>query len=605
MHVKITPLILAFFLPLAVFAQAQGKWNGEVNLDAGTNFSLSPLNQKTHNLGDVSAKIGYSTKKFSFDISGSGSYNHVQVGQVGRDFQNDTTQAGETSLKKVDTSIKQRTNSKAGAKANFVWTPNRYDTFKAYYSFSYDGSTPNTYTFSSKDIGEGLIDYSISTDMEDNLKRVHGVGASYKRTFDKPGRVLSAELGGIFGHTSNSAEWFKGNGITEKPKDLSNIPEVVTKFRADLTDSLRYRIEPYSDNRDISASFIFSEPEFAGAKNLTLDFSLGYHVKNLEDHSRASTLVNGEWRDSTSYRENFRFRTASLSPSVRVRYSVGIYKLDLTYGPEYYAQKLDSDGKVGDINKGSVAHLVNFINTLTPWKGHQFTLDFRRTESRPDYLQVCWFLRDGQYSNEKYRGNQDLKNSITTRGNLAYKFNYKRFTTKLTTTYTYQPRKIAKTYDYEIINGEECRVYTWINGGSSHEINETLNLSWNASNFSAGLTGKYTFYRGFSHSGSLTESSDYSINASAEYNLKTWTFELSGGYQSEVKRSYTSMTAVPDCEARISKTFGKHFNVYLEGRAILDQDISIITDSEDGTERREETIRYNNRLFVLGFSFKF
>jgi len=596
-------LLFAFILPLTTFAQ--GKWSGEVNLDAGTNFRLSPLKQKTHTLGDISARIGYDTKKFSFDVSGYGSYHHVQVGQIGRDLNIDTTGTAESVLNKVDASVKQRTNARAGAGTNFSWRPDSYNTVRAYYNYSYDTNTPNTYTFSSKDINDGIVDYSISSNMENNLNRVHNAGVSYNRIYDKAGRKLSVDLGGVFGHTRNSSEWITGDGTAEKPEEELGIPEIVERLSKGVKDSLRYRIEPYSNNRVISANFLFSEPEFANAKNLTLDFGLGYRVRNLEDHSRASTFVNGEWRDSVSYRENFRFRTATLTPSVRVRYFTGIYKLDLTYSPEYYAQKLDSDEKVGNIDRGSVAHLADMTHTFNPWKGHQFVLGMNRSESRPDYLQVCWFLRDGQYSNEKYRGNQDLKNSITTRANLLYQFNYKIFTVSLNTTYTYQPRKIASTYDYETINDQECRVYTWINGGNSHEINENLSLSWSFDHFKTGLSGRYTFYRGFSHTGNLTESSDYSVNFNADYSLKTWFFAVSGGYQSAVKRSYTSMTAFPDCQVKISKTLGKHFNVFLEGRAVLDSEISIITESENKTQCREERIRYNNRIFVLGGSYRF
>jgi len=601
--VKIVSLISLFLFPLAAFAQ--GRWSGEVNLDGGTNFNWSPMHQKTHNLGDISAKIGYDAEKFSFEISGSGSYHHVQVGQVGRDFEMDESGIIESSAKKIDSSIKQKTNTKAFAGASLSWTPDSLNTIEAYYRYNYSLKTPNTYTFSSQDVGENMIDFSVSSDKEHNMEGVHSAGASYMHLFNKPGRTLSAELGFEFGHLQDFAEWTTCEGTAEKPEDLTDIQAIVEKLKAGVKDSLKYRIEPYSDNMVFSVNALFSEPDFVGVKNLKLDFALGYRLRNLEDHSRASTFVKGEWKDSVSYRENFNFRTVTLSPSVRVRYSAGIYKLDLTYTPEYYAQKLDSDEKIGDINVGSVAHLVDMTNVFEPWMGHRFVLSLNRTESRPDYLQVCWFLRDGQYSNEKYRGNPDLKNSITTQANFLYSYSYRRFSVSLNSTYTYEPRMIAKTYDYEIINDQECRVYTWINGGNSHEFNQDLSLSWTGKHFRAGVSGRYTFYRGFSHTGNLTESSDYSIRADLGYRFKTWMFELNGGYQSEIERSYSKMTVVPDCEARISKTFGKHINVFLQGRSILDTEVSIITESEDKTEYREEKIRYNNRLFVLGFSYKF
>lgn len=592
--IKLLPLTLMILLPLC--AAAQGNWSGEVNADAGSNFHSSPLNRRTHDVGDISAKLGYSSKKFKFDVSGSGSYKHIQTGQSGRDIE---ISAADTS-KSGDVSVKQKTNVKARGGADFFWLPNQYNTFKVYYTFSYDGDTPNNYTLSTGPLGEEHFDYSFSRELGDNYDRTHDAGLSYKRTFDKPGRILSAEAGLVIGQSVTTSEWIKGEGTGDK--DGKGVDE--EKIAA-LTGS-RYRTTPYSGSRDISASIIFSEPEFAGARNLTLDFSLGYHFKNLEDHSRAATLVGNEWKDSTSYREDFRFRTATLSPALRVRYSTGIYKLDFSYAPEYYAQKLDSEGKVGDINRGTVAHLMNMTNTFTPWQGHLFELAVRRSENRPSYLQICWFPRSGsQYSDELYKGNPELQNSITTFASLKYKYTLKRFSSTLSAEYVFNPRKIEKTYTNEVIDGREYRIYTWVNGGRSRELNAKLGLSWRANNFKADLNGRYTDYHGISLSGSVTHSSDFSVSGSAEYNLKTWTFEASAGYQSDITRSYTSMTAIPTCDAKITKAFGKHISVYLQAFSILDNTVTVTTISEDEKNIREEQIIYNNRLFVLGFSYRF
>jgi len=546
-----------------------------VGFDAGSNFYFSPQKKNTHNLGDVSGKLGYEGKKFSFALEASGSYHHIMLGQIGHYYKNTAESEEESEIYQVENSLKENVKVKAAARADFGWKATQKDCFNAFYSYKYDNRRPDTYTYSAVSTEE----YSISCEQANNLKQTHNFGISYTRTFEKPERKLYADIRGEIGNSHENSDW--------------------------LADSLRYRIQPYSDNMDAVWRTVFTEPEFAGVKNLTLDFAFGGHRNSLEDHCRASTLINQEWRDSTSYRENFRFRTLRVTPAVRVRYSVGLYSLDFDYAPEYYAYKLDSDGHVGDVSVGSVAHQINMTNTFTPWNGHEFVLGFSREEERPEYLQVCWFVRDGQYADEKYKGNPDLKNSVTTRANLAYTYTKNRFETSFNSIYTYQPRKIVKTYDYEMINDQECRVYTWINGGKSHEFNEILTFSWTGKKFKAELSGEYTFYKGFSHTGEETTSSEYAIAANAQYFLKKWTFSVGGGYQSEIKRTFVGRSAIPDCSLKVSKLFGKHILLYLEAKALLDRELSTTTESEDKTETRVETYYNNNRIFILGFKYLF
>jgi len=603
MNCRRTASLFALFLSVAL--PAQNKWSGEIGFDAGSNFFLSPQSKNTHNLGNISGKLGYEGEKFSFGLEATGKYRHLIVGQVGQNYKNGQDESKELKIDRFESSLIETTEINSATKVDFGWKATEKDSFNAFYSFEYDNVKPNTYTFESFPLENDLVNYSVSCSKEDNFNRIHNFGISYTRTFEKPDRQLFADIQAEIGNSYENADCLDGNGIGKKLEEGTD-PETIVKYiRANLTDSLRYRIQPYSGNKDFKWNAVFTEPEFAGVENLTLDFSFGGHRNSLEEHFQGSTLINHEWRDSTSYRENFRFRTLRITPAVRVRYSIDWYSLDFEYSPEYYAYKLDSDERIGDVSVGSVAHQIKMANTFTPWKGHEFNLGFSREEERPEYIQICWFARDGQYSDEKYRGNPDLKNSITTKTNLSYTYSRKRFVANFNSGYTYQPRKIVKTYEYEMIEDQECRVYTWINGGNSHEFNEDLKLAWLGKRFKAELSGNYTYYRGFSHKGTETNSSEFSFSANAEYYLKKWTFSAGGGYQSEVKRTFVGRSAIPDCSLKVSKIFGKHICLYLEAKAILDRDLSITTESEDKTETRVETYRNNNRIFVLGFKYVF
>jgi len=573
--------------------EKKGKWEGSVSLDAASNFHLTPKNKKTHNIGGVSAQVGYSREGFSFDVASKLSLEHRITGMGGGNI---TIADGDTT-KKVDASVNEDTYLSSVSAVNLSFYKNPEDRFKAFYSYDYEKNVPNNYNLTSTKIEAGQIEFDYSVQTGDHHSGTHYAGASYEHDFASIGATLRVNANMEYYKNSKYSEWQTGNGKGEINLD---------KTGKEINEDKRYRTTPTSDYGDYFVQLSYSDKKLFDVNNLDFDFSVRYRLKNLNDHQSAANYIDMQWRDSTSAREDFRYRTVTITPRTRVRYSVGFYKLDLAYFPEYFAYKLDGNSHKGNVNKGRVAHLVNMTNTFNPWPEHNFILRWTREEERPEYLQICWFPRSSNiYANELYVGNPDIKTSITTTGDLNYNFKNEHFSVNVNLNCIYKPRKIAQTYSTEEYNGKEYRVYTWVNGGHSTEGNAELTLGWKNDKFDTAIGGNFNIYKGYSMSGSETKSNSYSFSGRFAYTLKTWKFQADAEYSSEVTRTYYSVSSLVDGRFIITKTFGDHFRVFLEGKDLFDRPITVKTTSEDETEIRYERHNDYKRLVNLGVTYKF
>jgi len=582
-------ILFLLLLPLTISGQekSKGSWSGSAGLYGGTNFQKTQLGKKSHNVGGVSGSLNYSTDKFGINLFAVSSYDHLFSGGMAKTI----TSLESTSTEAYDGSANEATDFFTEAGFGLDWRPSSNDKYGLDYKFSFNHAEPSNWIASTGPIDD-VLGAAFSQELANNYTRSHDVSFSYQHIYNKPGRDLQITGSASFLDNGNCSNWTVGDITGEKKREK----------RIDLR---QYRMNPSTDNAEYKLGATFTDKRFAGVDGLDLKFLLNTKFKLLNDHTRGANLVNGEWKDSTSIREDFCYRTFTLTPSVKVNFKRGFYKLDATLSPELFSQKLDSGTKIGDISKTPLAFTCSINNTFEPWNGHRFTLNYGRSISRPGYLQVCWFLRPGsQDSNELYQGNQDLMPAITNKIKGGYNFTYKRFSATLSLGYTNKNKKIEKTYSNKEIDGREYRVYTWINGGMSNETNTSLNLSWNGERFHFGVEGYYNFFRGLSSKGSESRSNDYGVTTDVEYNVKSWVFRMDSAYQSDVERSYVSLASRLVTNARISKQIGR-FNIYLDGKDLFDMPIVTTTMSEDESEYRYEETHFNRRLFVLGVDFSF
>lgn len=572
--------------------EKKGTWSGEANADVRTNFHWTVKKKNSHNLENAGVKVGYKSEKFEIDVSSVFSNEYKIIGQAGGNIRVD----GQDTTKKSDSSIKERVDQSSASSLNVAWRPNKKNVFKGYYGFDFSRVLFHNYNVTTTEVLPEIYDFDFANELGGKRSSTHSGSLEYEHSFPKVVGVLDVKFDFDFYCDKEYTVWTTGK-VSGDDLSLSQIDDI---------EKSRYRSTPFSDHNDGNLRIRYTDEELFGVENLDGEFSMNYIFRNLNDHMRAATFINQEWRDSTSARENFRYRTLSVIPDARVKYKKGIYKLDFRIAPDFFSYRLDGDEQKGKLTRDYIALLVDINASFDPWDGHSFNVRLWRSNDRPSYEQICWFPRFSKiYADEIYVGNPDLKNSITTNAKLSYKYEYKRLSVNFDLTDNYQPRKITGTYNNEIINDKEYRVYTWINGGQSNEIKASVSPRWTGDHLTASLTGQYSYYHGISASGSVTRSSDYSIASSLTYDIKTWTFEGNAKYQSGVTRTYYSMSSIIDGNIKISKTFGKHWTVYIHGSNLLDHPVTVETISEDEKEIRYEKFDDYKRLVILGVSFKF
>jgi len=575
-------------------ALAQGKFHGDLHLDGGTNFHTNPLQKNTYNMGGGNARIGYSTDKITIDLYGNISCTKRIFGTVGMNI----ATVGQDSTKKADLSADMVRNLTFGTGVHFQWTPSEGNTFKVSYSYTNDRATPLAASVVTDEISDKKADRDISFKETDNRFNSHKAGINYTHKFDRKGRMLEFIATFKSADDDKLSSWTLGKG----EGDLSKIKLGDIK---NVTITRQYRNIPSSEDMQIITSVKYAENAIFGVKDLDMDATLLYDFSELRDHQASENFKETQWVDSVEVREDFIFRTARLIPMLHINYKVWKYEIDASYSPEYYAHKLDSDKKKGKIDNDVVSHFFSINNTLVPWEGHEFKLGGNRSEIRPGYLEICWFPRQSpQYANEIYQGNEKLLPTICADAYFSYKYTFKRFSTLLDIGHNYTRRKIEQTYNNDVIDGREYRIFTWINGGRSHETNVVVKLSWNGKQLSATTRARLNYYHGTNDSGDETHSGDYNISGDIKYRLKTWTFSADAAYQSDRQRNYNTLGEIIKCNARISKSFGK-FGIYLQGHDLFDSPIVLITKSEDGSGTRYEQTRKNNRIFLLGLDWSF
>ncbi len=568
-----------------------GEWSGEFILKGGTNFEMTKLNKRSHHIGDVNGDLIYSRQKWSLELTTTASYEYLFKAVRGKD----TTIGGKDTTSVLDASANEYKNLLVNAGAIFTWKPDWRNTFTFRYGYGLDKSKPVKATLSDGTYIERIAKAFYTFKDSDDDIQAHTASLSYEHLFRKGGRSLNVEFRYNNSFADHFSQWTEGLA-QQSGNTVSSVDTSVTK---------RYRDTPSQEIRNIDAGVKYTASSIGGIQGFNLDGSLWLHSRFLRDRRSSATYVNGEWRDSTEVRENFLYRTSILTPTLHGTYRYLDYKIEFSYSPEPYLQRLDSDTHTGDVTKGQVAHLFSVTQSYEPRKGHIFTLDCSRDESRPDYLEICWFPRRGlQYANEIYVGNRELNNMVTANVRGGYEFSFARFKASFALAHDYQHHKIEQTFSTQMIDDREYRIYTWVNGGKSHETNGTLLLSWNAEHLKAAVKGRYNIYKGTSMSGSVTESDDWRVEASAKYSLKSWEFAADMMYNSDMVRTYSTVKSLAECNAHISRTFGR-LVISLDATNLLDRPIETLTVSEDETQMRSETITNNKRLFVLGLRYSF
>ena len=587
--------LLCSIMPLT--AQNQGGFYGSVDINAGANFRTDEgFGKFSRQSGEAKMKLGYSTHNFDVQFNASALGSYKTNNKVGISF---NSNEGSKTLD-FDITLEERKESAYSFGLSSTYTPNSADRIKIDFSQTFNNENPLSIITTVALLNEGKM--SFSSEEGFHRKETSHVLVNYSHLFDKAGRMLDTKLDITHRKTDKNTSWEKGTARMTMDDD----GEMDVIFDDEEGSYKKYRLTPYNVSEVFLFESRFVEPDFAGIEKLNMIFSLTGQVRKEDDEYIAANWVNEEWVDSLRYRESFDYLSLIVDPCIKAEWNIGQFSFTGELTPEYYSDKLDDATHSGTFHPDRISPLVFLQAKYSPGKGHTLKGNVRRSVTRPEYLQKCWFQRQGSYINELYEGNADLRPSTSNRFTADYTFSAGRFSSDLELGHTYVSDKIEKVYHTDMLDGNERRIYTWINAGYSHTSNAKLALKWNATRIKTDISGNYNYYIGVVNSGKETRNADYSIAGNLGYTFPKigLSIQTKGRYQSKIIRSYSTMTEYVSCDARIEKKF-KHFNIYLEGLDLFDTEIMVLTLSEDQTQGREEVYTYNRRLFLLGASYNF
>lgn len=165
---------------------------------------------------------------------------------------------------------------------------------------------------------------------------------------------------------------------------------------------------------------------------------------------------------------------------------------------------------------------------------------------------------------------------------------------------------MEQTYVEEIIDGRKYKVFSWLNTAYGESFTQSLSVGWNGKV----LTGllKTSYRQTLQLSGKDDrESRSHHWELSGELACtpgRGWTLATKGYYCGDVQTLYSLLKGYCTLNARIEKAF-RPITVFVEGRDLLDQPVTMSYYSSDGTDNWTEESNLNRRLILLGVNWRF
>ena len=607
--VEISLVLLALASISARGQESKGVWSGSVSINAGSNFSEGeeypesfirgehPSNSK----GDVEGTLGYKKGRFELKLNLGAGTSYLRTQKQAGSL---TITDGDSEFESMSVDMKDAELSQSSYKgrADVIFRPSPLDRIAFFASYNFTLSDAYNSVSGLKLGGDGGMSLYQYTD--DGLTNKHTLnpGIEWSHKFGDSGRdlTLKADLSNAF--DSRYTLWNKGDGKTDK--DDSGQYE----SGAEVNNAI-YRITPDYTDRSISLNAKYRDRNLAGVKGLDTDFAILLRLDQDIDEYSAANLVDNftRWEDSTRFRESFNYLALTAEGAAHAGYKTGQFELDGTVRLQYFTDRLNSRTDREHIDAGHLFPLVNIKASWLPGSLHRLTLSLNNTIRRPDYLQICWFQRPGAYINELREGNPELNPTRTIRAALEYKFTKGPFSSSFEVGDSYAVDNIEQTYYMQDIEGEETRVYTWVNAGHSHTANAKLSARWSGGNLKAGASANLGYFSGVNLADKVTRNSDWKVEADAAYK---WFWDITYlarfRYQSKIIRTYTSITEYFGLDLRISRPFfNNKLELFLEGRDLLDRTIQTSTLSSDWSRLYVVEDNLNRRLVMLGVKYSF
>ena len=589
------------------------RWSAEFNFESGTNYQKKDAIGWAFSNGGgfINGKVSRKTDKLQITLGlGYSDYFRLTSRRGVTYNRPDIVTDKDSYIVNLDLTHTENDNERLNGNLDILWNIDRNNKMGASYRHEIANDTPMSSTLSSAepfisheeiysiiDNWEeitGGIDYTYLYNEGFNSRNTGTFQAYWDHRFEKLNRDLRI-----------SAEWspYSNNEYTKWTKGAGN-----TDFFDDFTEDVVWRTTPRYKSNNLKGLVKYTDYALGGNKNLRMDLSLDALLKTNDDLYTAANLINGEWVDSTRYRESFKYTSLKLQPTVRLQWHCGKFFLNAGVTPEYYSDKLENHIYSQSFDEGTVSAIFDITGTYTLSEKGSVSAYINRNVNHPGYLNLCWFPRPGSYSREIIRGNPKLKPTKSLRAGLTYQLQYDNFSSRFELGTNYESDRIERTFSTELIDDDEYRVYSWVNAGWSLTSFAKASAAYSTGKLKAELNGTVNYFISSNINNERFRNADYNISGNVNYDFaKGWSAMLNAKYQSKIIRTYNSMTEYIGCNIRVSKSFGKkfRFKVYFEIRDLFDKNIRTEIISEDRCYSRLEDMDYNRRMGCLGINFSF
>lgn len=582
-------LTIALLMLLGI-DNAYAQWEGGLKVDGGWNFKQS-------NTENLDFKLKYNGQKFYF---GTNVY-------VGHGFQPSSQVTSILDAKKEESeyykgenkTMKPR-NYKAGGSLDFGYRFNPANVLSASFGYGYSGKdeTSNLETQRYNGLSRDAI---IGTQIDTTYAKKHAMDGKivYSHKFaGRPDARLGIVLSEMIGVNADVNRRITSGPIYSNPKNYatySNLNDFNTKLSISYDDVFKFE-----------------------KSQLKLRAGLDHFSNQDLDGYSAETYVNGQWRDSTQYRQSYFYNSNAMEPYVNLTWSVGKFDFSVRERGQIYwhsmLDKLDEKKRpedvVGLFDKSDFKNLLSAGITFRINEKHRFALDYGRTISRPDYKKLCPTLMIGGSEGEYIIGNPDLLPEVTDKINLNYKYTHGIFVTSLDLNYRDKRNTAEKVIDLEkskdVKDPGVKTIYTWINNKWQDSFGAKLDLKMNGKDVKADIWAGFNYDIYGNTDKANKEDFNYELGTTVDVFLNETT-KLSSSlvYVSARQSAYNLKGEDVLANLRFSKTLSKGLDLYAEVKDIVNKDIYEETWNADLNYLKTSTTSPMHRAVLIGINYVF
>lgn len=571
-------------------ASAAAQWSGSVKADGAWNFKQS-------NTENADFKLKYTGRKFYLGSDIYFGHNFLPSTQTtsildGKKEQNEyyKGESKEINPHKLN----------AGARLDFGYVFNQANALDASLSYGYSGKEENsllqTERYSNPDKS-----YLTGTQNDTAFVIGHNVAltAAYNHRFpSRPDARLGVALSNTVKLDAEANRRIASGNFYSKPKNYatySSLNDFDSRLSASYDDIFRFE-----------------------GSTLRLKAGLDLISKRDLDGYFAETYVNGQWRDSTEYKQSYYYNSLSTEPYVNLTFTVGKFDFSVQERVQIYwhslIDKLENIKKPEDIenlfDKFDNRNLLNAGITYRINELHRFTADYGRSISRPDYKKLCPTLTIGKSEGEYFIGNPDLLPEITDKISVGYSYTKGIFVTKLDINYRDKRNTAEKVIDMEkskdIADTGVRTLYTWINNKRQNSFGSKLDFKMNGKDVKAEIWAGFNYDTYWKSDKVDKNDFNYELGTSVDVFLNEDTkLSSSLAYISAKQSAYNLKGEDVVANLRFSKILLNGLELYAELKDIVDKEVYEETWNAAGNYLKVVSTNPMQRAALLGINFVF